>query len=63
MRWHDIEPRMGAAYDLFGNGKTALKVGLNKYLPAYALAIGVTDAPFTNGMAPVARLVTSTNRS
>jgi Carboxypeptidase regulatory-like domain len=30
--YHDITPRMGAAYDLFGNGKTGLKVSLSKYL-------------------------------
>ncbi|HEY1304161.1 MAG TPA: carboxypeptidase regulatory-like domain-containing protein [Vicinamibacterales bacterium] len=30
--YHDITPRMGAAYDLFGNGKTALKVNIGKYL-------------------------------
>jgi len=30
--YHDITPRMGAAYDLFGNGKTALKASLGKYL-------------------------------
>jgi hypothetical protein len=29
--YHDIAPRMGAAYDVFGNGKTAIKVTLAKY--------------------------------
>src|SRR5439155_21043355 len=30
--WNDIVPRSGMSWDLFGNGKTALKVTLNKYL-------------------------------
>ena len=32
--YNDITPRMGAAYDVFGNGKTAIKVNLGKYLQA-----------------------------
>ncbi|MBI3493471.1 MAG: TonB-dependent receptor [Acidobacteria bacterium] len=30
--WHDVAPRFGLAYDLFGDGKTALKFGANKYM-------------------------------
>jgi hypothetical protein len=39
--YNDITPRVAAAYDLFGNGKTALKVNWGKYL-AYA----ANDAPY-----------------
>jgi hypothetical protein len=34
IHWKDVTPRIGAAYDLFGNGKTAIKVNLGKYLTA-----------------------------
>jgi hypothetical protein len=30
--WKDIGPRLGVAYDLFGNGKTAVKATLSRYL-------------------------------
>ena len=29
--WKDFAPRFGVVYDLFGNAKTALKFGLNRY--------------------------------
>jgi len=30
--WKDISPRVGGAYDLFGNGKTAIKASLGTYM-------------------------------
>jgi hypothetical protein len=30
--WKDISPRFGVAYDLFGNGRTALKYTLSRYV-------------------------------
>ncbi len=32
--YKDLEPRMAATYDVFGNGKTALKANVGKYLEA-----------------------------
>ena len=30
--WKDLAPRLGVAYDLFGDGRTALKFGASKYM-------------------------------
>jgi hypothetical protein len=54
--YHDITPRFGAAYDVFGNGKTALKVNAGKYLQG----AWTGDAYTINN--PGATLVTSINR-
>jgi hypothetical protein len=32
--WRNVNPRLGVAYDVFGNGKTAVKVSLGKYVQA-----------------------------
>jgi hypothetical protein len=32
--WKDITPRVGAAYDVFGNGRTAIKMNVGKYVTA-----------------------------
>ena len=34
IHWKDITPRIGAAYDLFGNGRTAVKFNIGKYMTA-----------------------------
>ncbi len=34
IHWKDVTPRIGAAYDLFGNGRTAIKFNIGKYLTA-----------------------------
>ena len=36
VNWNDVSPRMGVAYDLFGNGKTAVKFNLGKYMEAFS---------------------------
>jgi hypothetical protein len=37
-KWRSVNPRLGAAYDLFGNGRTALKVSLGRYMPVVTAA-------------------------
>jgi hypothetical protein len=52
--WKDVTPKMGAVYDLLGNGRTAVKISLNKYVDgASGSALGD----------PVNNLVTNTTRS
>ena len=41
--WRDISPRVGVAYDLFGNGRTALKGSFGKYMQGEGVT-GVTQA-------------------
>ena len=40
--WKDISPRVGIAYDLFGNGKTAIKASVARYVTGIGLAAGST---------------------
>ena len=56
--YSDITPRFGAAYDVFGNGKTSVKVNAGKYLAA-ADGSSITGA-LTN---PLSRISTQVNRT
>ncbi|MEQ1575286.1 MAG: carboxypeptidase regulatory-like domain-containing protein [Vicinamibacterales bacterium] len=58
VNWKDVTPRLGAVYDLFGNGRTALRVSLNKYMVAFGL-----QGTFGDGSNPINLIPTTTTRS
>jgi hypothetical protein len=47
--WHDVSPRVAVAYDLFGNGKTALKANVGKYVASAALGFAENFNTLTAG--------------
>jgi len=56
--WTDLTPRLAAVYDLRGDGKTALKVSLSRYV----IAQGV-QGTYGDSLAPVNRLANFVTRS
>ena len=58
LNYKDLSPRLGAAFDLFGTGKTAVKVSLGRYVNI----ISNQDVTFRN-QAPVLQMVTNTTRN
>ena len=55
--YKDISPRGGVAYDVFGNGKTALKVNFGKYLEPTS---NNNNYILSN---PITRIATTTTRT
>jgi hypothetical protein len=57
--FNDITPRFGVAYDVFGNGKTAVKFNVGHYL-----APATNDSRYTlNNPAQTSKIVTSVDRN
>ena len=54
--WKDVDPRIGAAYDLFGNGRTAIKMALGRY-------VGKTGITITQNNNPVQTSINSVTRN
>ena len=54
--YHDISPRLGVAYDLFGSGRTVVKGTFGRYV----LALGTSLAQTLN---PMEAIITESNRS
>ena len=57
VHWDDVTPRVGVAYDLFGNGRTAVKFNIGKYMEAFSAGNNDLD------LNPLIRTTTSTTRS
>jgi hypothetical protein len=57
----DIAPRLGVAYDLFGNGKTAVKATVSRYILPYTVAIARLLNPFNTSVNTATRPWTDSN--
>jgi hypothetical protein len=57
--WKDVTPRLAAVYDLFGNGRTALKASINKFMLAATSHINA----FGGASNPVQRMANFVTRS
>jgi Carboxypeptidase regulatory-like domain len=54
--WQDVNPRINAVYDLFGNGKTAIKASVSRSVQQDSIGIARANDPAANAA------VTSVNR-
>jgi hypothetical protein len=59
--WRDISPRLGVSYDLFGNGKTAIKATASRYLETQLLEFATSNNPLNTSVNSTTRSWTDLN--
>ena len=60
--WNDWSPRFSVAYDLFGNGKTALKASVGRYVGTDVLDLASANSPLSASNPTATRSWTDANR-
>jgi hypothetical protein len=61
--WKDINPRLGAAYDVFGNGRTAIKFAIGRYVAKTNVDVPAANNPITSSVITTTRAWRDLNRN
>jgi hypothetical protein len=61
--WNDLDPRLAAAYDFFGNGKTAVKASIGRYVLGHTVALAQANDPANTTVSSTTRSWTDTNHN
>jgi hypothetical protein len=61
--WKDLSPRLGVAYNVFGNGNTAVKWSIGKYVAKQNISLTQANNPLRATVISVNRAWTDSNRN
>jgi hypothetical protein len=61
--WKDLNPRLDASYDLFGDGRTALKFAIGRYVAKTNVDVPAANNPITTSVISTTRPWTDTNKN
>ena len=60
--WTDLDPRLGASYDLFGDGRTALKASIGRYVGKMGPSVATAMNPVLSSINSVTRTWADVNK-
>jgi hypothetical protein len=61
--WNDVSPRLGGVYDLFGNGRTAVKASVGRYVTGQTTTLATAANPITKSIVSASRNWTDSNHN